>query len=180
MSAKTRLKWLLCIEAAFIIGSIVSGVVGEAHLPQQLQNYQATIGDLPHTLVEWVGLAVYLLLLPTALTATIGLFFSWRPARPLYLWTRIIVVILSAVQGPSVAPALAEMFDEAAVLVAGVVIGMLYFSQVRELYDKPVQPPNTALEPTAAAPSVLDVPSNPKVSSSSTSASGGGGSALDR
>ena len=40
--------------------------------------------------------------------------------------------------------------------------------------------PNTALEPTAAAPSVLDVPSNPKAGDSSTSVSGGGGSALDR
>jgi hypothetical protein len=42
------------------------------------------------------------------------------------------------------------------------------------------QPPNTALEPTAAAPSVSDVPGNPKISDLSTPASGGGGSALDR
>ena len=48
----------------------------------------------------------------------------------------------------------------------------------REFEQK--SPPNTALEPTAAAPSVSDVPGNPKVSDSSTSASGGGGSALDR
>jgi len=41
-------------------------------------------------------------------------------------------------------------------------------------------PPNTALEPTAAAPSVSDVPSNPKTSGESTSASGGSGSALER
>ena len=40
--------------------------------------------------------------------------------------------------------------------------------------------PNTALEPTAAAPSVLDVPSGPQASDSSTSPSSGGGSALDR
>lgn len=40
--------------------------------------------------------------------------------------------------------------------------------------------PNTALEPTAAAPSVSDAPSNPKAGGESTSASGGGGSALDR
>ncbi|HLX68019.1 MAG TPA: hypothetical protein VKV04_00185 [Verrucomicrobiae bacterium] len=41
-------------------------------------------------------------------------------------------------------------------------------------------PPNTALEPSAAAPSVSDVPDNPKSGDKSTSASGGGGSALDR
>lgn len=42
------------------------------------------------------------------------------------------------------------------------------------------RPPNTALEPTAAAPSISDVPGNPKVCDSSTSASGGGGSAFGR
>jgi hypothetical protein len=49
---------------------------------------------------------------------------------------------------------------------------------VRDLIPK--QPPNTALEPTAAAPSVSDAPSNPKASDSSKSASSGGGSALGR
>ena len=47
-------------------------------------------------------------------------------------------------------------------------------------YHKDAKTPNTALEPTAAAPSVLDTPSNPKSDGISTSASGGGGSALDR
>jgi hypothetical protein len=36
------------------------------------------------------------------------------------------------------------------------------------------------LEPTAAVPSVLDEPGNPKAGDKSTSASGGGGSSLDR
>jgi hypothetical protein len=40
--------------------------------------------------------------------------------------------------------------------------------------------PNTALEPTAAAPSVSDAPGNPKVGGLSASTPGGGGSALDR
>ena len=39
------------------------------------------------------------------------------------------------------------------------------------------QPPNTALAPTAAVPSVSDVSCNPKSGDKSTSASGGGGSA---
>ena len=40
--------------------------------------------------------------------------------------------------------------------------------------------PNTALEPTAAAPSVLSKTNNPTATSPSKSSSGGGGSALDR
>ena len=49
---------------------------------------------------------------------------------------------------------------------------------VRDIIPK--TPPNTALEPTAAAPSVSATPSDPKAGGDSTSASGGGGSALDR
>ena len=44
----------------------------------------------------------------------------------------------------------------------------------------PKQPPNSALEPTAAAPSVSDASSNLKAGGDSTSASSGGGSAMDR
>jgi hypothetical protein len=44
----------------------------------------------------------------------------------------------------------------------------------------PKSPPNTALEPTAAAPSISDVPSDPKAGGDSTSGSSGGGSALGR
>ena len=40
--------------------------------------------------------------------------------------------------------------------------------------------PNTALEPTAAAPSVSDEAGNPKAGCKSASTSSGGGSALDR
>jgi len=42
------------------------------------------------------------------------------------------------------------------------------------------QSPNTALEPTATAPSVSVEPGNSKAAVESTSAFGGGGSALDR
>jgi len=61
--------------------------------------------------------------------------------------------------------------------VANIVFGiMLLLRAPATLSNRP----NTALEPTAAAPSVSDVPGNPKVSDSSTSASGGGGSAFGR
>jgi len=54
-----------------------------------------------------------------------------------------------------------------------------YLQQRQSMSVKTVMP-NTALEPTAAAPSVSDAPSNPKPGGTSTSASSGGGSALDR
>jgi hypothetical protein len=137
MRLKTRLKLLLCMEAVFVICTLVMALFSDYFLPEQLRDYEASVGASPHTLVDWIDLVVYMMLLPTALTATIGLFLSWRPARALYLWTRIAVVAISPLEGANVEPGWADLFDGAAILVAGVIIGMLYYSRLRELYDKP-------------------------------------------
>jgi hypothetical protein len=58
-------------------------------------------------------------------------------------------------------------------------IGLIQLIQyVRRDFER--KSPNTTLEPTAAAPSVSNAPSNPKIGGESTSDSGGGGSALNR
>jgi len=137
MHLKTRLKLLLCIEALFIICTIALGIFGDSLLPEQLRDYEASVANAPDTLIGGIVVAVEMVLLATALTATIGLFLSWRPARGLYLWTRIAVVVTSPLDGPNVVSGWEDMFDGSAILVAGVIIGMLYYSQIRELYDKP-------------------------------------------
>jgi hypothetical protein len=136
MRLKTRLKLLLCMEVLFIICTIALGIFDDSLLPEQLRDYEASVANAPHTLIGGIVVAVDMVLLATALTATIGLFLSWRPARALFLWTRIAVVVSSPLQGPNVESGWENLFDGAAVLVAGVIIGMLYYSQLRELYDK--------------------------------------------
>jgi hypothetical protein len=53
------------------------------------------------------------------------------------LWTRITVVAITPLQGIIVQPGWAALFDDAAGLAAGVIIGMLYYSQLKEFYDNP-------------------------------------------
>ncbi|MGD0616001.1 MAG: DUF4339 domain-containing protein [Verrucomicrobiota bacterium] len=134
---KSRLRLLVCLEALFVICTIVMSAFADSLLPAQLQAYEASVSKAPHTLIDWIGFALYIVLLPTALTATIGLLLSRKPARPLFLWTRITVVAITPLQGTNVEPGWAALFDAAAVLAAGVIIGMLYYSQLKEFYDKP-------------------------------------------
>jgi hypothetical protein len=134
---KSRLTLLVCMEALFVICTIVMSALADSCLPTQLQAYEASVSNAPHTLIDLIGFALYIVLLPTALTATIGLLLSWKPARPLFLWTRITVVAITPLQGINVQPGWAALFDDAAVLAAGVIIGMLYYSQLKEIYDKP-------------------------------------------
>jgi hypothetical protein len=125
------------MEALFVICTLVIAIFSDHFLPERLRDYEASVAAAPPTLMGSIGGAVYMILLPTALTATIGLFLGWRRARALFLWTRIAVVAISPLQGTNVEPGWAALFDAAAVLVAGVIIGMLYYSQLGELYDKP-------------------------------------------
>lgn len=137
MRLKTGLRLLLCMEALFVTCTLVMSIFRDHLLPERLRDYEASVAAAPPTLIGWIGGAVYMILLPTALTATIGLFLNWRPARGLFLWTRIAVVAISPLQGTNVEPGWVALFDDGAVLAAGVIIGMLYYSQLRELYDKP-------------------------------------------
>jgi hypothetical protein len=125
------------MEALCIICVVVMSIFSDYLLPEQLRDYETSVAAAPTMLIGWIGGAVFVILLPTALTATIGLFLGWRPARALYLWTRITVVAIGPLQGINVEPGCAALFDDAAVLVAGVIIGMLYYSQLNELYSKP-------------------------------------------
>jgi hypothetical protein len=134
---KSRLKVMVCMEALFVICTIVMSAFADSLLPAQLQAYEASVSNAPHTLIDWIGFAVYIVFLPIALTATIGLLLNWRPARPLFMWTRITVVAITPLEGTNVEPGWAALFDAAAVLAAGVIIGMLYYSQLKEFYDKP-------------------------------------------
>jgi len=134
---KTRLKVLLCMEALFVICNAALVIFGDSLLPEQLRAYEASVANAPQTLMGLIVVVVGMVLIATALTATIGLFLTWRPSRALYLWTRIALVVLSPLNGPNVESGWADLFDGTATLVAGVIIGMLYYSQLRELYDKP-------------------------------------------
>ncbi len=130
MLPRPRLKLLLCISLACFACYILSfAFYGRAHLPQPLRDYLAK----PHPLNMWTGLIAWLVWLPVDLAATIGLFWGWRPARPLFLWASVASLPLCAAWGPVVLPASTAMFGVARTLVDGIIIGVLYYSPLKEL-----------------------------------------------
>jgi hypothetical protein len=147
MPSKYLLRVLIIVEVVVVVFMFISSSVFDPSLPEQLRAYNdKPLGDpfAPRLIVEG---ALGILVLILALVSRIGLFFFWRPARPLYFASMIGNLLMTALNGPSVNPALSEMFDGAAAIICGIIFALIYFSPLRDLYAK--KQPNKSPEPTA-------------------------------
>jgi hypothetical protein len=86
---------------------------------------------------DLVDLAVSIPLLLLALVSMVGLFLFWRPARPLYLVTTAAGLFLTPFFGPYVDAGWETAFGEAATIISGMVLALVYFSPLKELFEKP-------------------------------------------
>jgi len=69
-------------------------------------------------------------LLITLVAAWIGLFMSWKVAPALYLTASVGNVLLLLVAGPTVQTAVGSAVDTANSMIAGLILGLVYFSSL--------------------------------------------------
>jgi hypothetical protein len=136
MPSKRFLRSLIVAEIAVGILYIIVSFFSEASLPAELRAYEEAQSEASLTRGDFVQLAVAIPLVIAALLARIGLFFFWRFARPLFLITLIADVLLTPLFGVSIETGWGQMLDQAAVVVSGVVLALIYFSPLRTLYEK--------------------------------------------
>ena len=134
MSSRGVLRTLIVAEVGLVVLSIVGSLLTESLLPEPLRAYVATEfeGEITTRDVAMVAAAVPLLIL--WLVSTIGLFFFWRPARMLYVVTMIFGLLAMPFFGPYVDVGLGAMLEDAATIISGVILALVYFSPVKELF----------------------------------------------
>jgi hypothetical protein len=137
MPSKTLLRTLIVAEIALGIISIVVSLVTESSLPEPLRAFLEVDSEADVTAQEMVLLAVAIPLIGLLLVSSIGLFFFWRPARILYLITMIVGLLLTPFFGPYVDAGWGTMFEDAAVIISGVILALVYFSPLKGSYEKP-------------------------------------------
>ncbi len=132
MNVRKALRIALLAEWGLIIATIASSFLLESALPSPLRQYvqaeserDLALADLP------IALGGILILISTIAT-TIGLFLFQRWARPFYLVTTLASFGIILLAGPSVEHAVSETLGELAVLVSGVILGMIYFTNALE------------------------------------------------
>jgi len=154
MSPRKLIRVLIVAEvSAFIISCVLSSIL-QRTLPEPLRTYAAAPTEYPGLAyaVVYVCLAVPVLVL--ALMSHIGLFFFWRPARTLYLIGGIGILVMVVLDGPAERTGWEGMFDYLSSVIYGSILGLIYFSPMRDLYAK--RQPNNSLQATAAAPASCD------------------------
>jgi hypothetical protein len=132
MATKRFLRTLILIQIPIILADLVAGMSSARTLPEPLRSFRAG-NDLSGLALVTAGI-----FLITWLTANFGLYFIWRPARTLLLFSAMLNLLGALVSGPFVRTAWEDMFDDASVLVTGMILGLLYFSPLKELFEKPV------------------------------------------
>jgi hypothetical protein len=117
-----------------ILGAIID-FYSESLLPEPLRQYEKIQIEEVIAFGEWGLLAVLTVLGLAVLVSFIGLFVFWPPARPLYLVSSVANILVTPYLGPYIEAGWSRMFFDTVVLLDGVILALVYFSPLKELYE---------------------------------------------
>jgi len=134
--SKRSLRVLIVGEFLLAVLSLIVGIASEGSLPEPLREFERSRAEGEMTTFDWVILGVVIPVLIAGLVAYVGLLLFWRPARGIYLATTVVAGLISPFLGPEVATGPAGALEDLSCIVTGVLLAVLYFSPVSELYDR--------------------------------------------
>jgi len=141
MPSKVFLRTLIVAEISLGAISVVVSLLTESALPEPLRAFVKAEAEAEMTVGPMIMIATTIPLVILFFLSSIGLFFFWRPARIVYLIATVAGLLLTPFFGPYVDLGWATAFDEAAILVSGVILSLIYFSPLKDLYEKPAALP---------------------------------------
>jgi hypothetical protein len=134
MPSKSFLRTLIVVEIGLVILDIVVSLLTVSLLPESLRAFSEAESQGERGLVV---LRVAFPVIILWLGSIIGLFFFWRPSRILYLISIVLWLLLQPFCGPYVDAGWGTAFEDAAMIVSGVILALIYFSPLKSLYERP-------------------------------------------
>lgn len=128
---KTRLLWtLVAADVLLSLGSVGAEAFFGWTLPDVLaDNRNPGSSGAFH----WFLLGVTTL---SAFASWVGLVTFWRPARRLYVFALACGVVLALFSGPQVSTSVGVAFSMLNMLVSGVILGLIYFSELARRFER--------------------------------------------
>ena len=137
----TYFRVLLLLHLGLIFGELASGPATISSLPEPLRNFaEQQIKEPEKTLgANLESLALVLIFgLAVLGVSMVGLWLLWRPARMLFTLYLLCLAIAIVLSGPLVETSLTSVLSYMNTIIAGLILGMIYFSPLREHFDAPV------------------------------------------
>lgn len=123
------LRLLVAVELGLMVASTVLELLLEPYLPEPLRTYVGQIGDEAITALDLVLGLVAFGTFAFMVVASVAVWRMSRGARELFALSRGLAVVVTALLGPYVHAGPAVALETAAPLVAGIILGILYFGQ---------------------------------------------------
>lgn len=134
MNQVKLLRTLVVTEIVLTAAAVVSEFLLEGLLPQQLQAYLDAESKAPLGVREMILLILGIPLGVAIVVAWVKVLRFRKNAPELYLGTSIASIVLLPFTGPTVQTALGTALDAATSLIGGVILGLLYFTDLRNRY----------------------------------------------
>ena len=137
MSLTTYFRALLLIYSVLIFGDLASAPVMIDALPEPLRKFahEDWTKQLSDERVEALTL-LQRCALPLMGVSILGLAALWRPARTLFTAFLLCIAVITVLTGPNVQPELNSVLSFMEDIISGLILGMIYFSPLREHFDR--------------------------------------------
>jgi hypothetical protein len=126
-----RFRALIALEVALTVTSLIASVTLRRTLPAPLQAYLRADDEAPARAFALAGAVGVALVMAMMVTAWIGLWRFWKIAPPLFAAAWIGVGLVTLLAGPTVQTAIETVVYTAWSVVAGVLLSMSFFSDLR-------------------------------------------------
>ena len=135
MSPVRTMRLLIVGQVVALVLTIAVDAATQGALPAQLQAYLAEVEASELTPASTAVGLLGLLAIVASVISWIGLWRLWRPARSVYAVALLSALVITLFTGPVVWSGVVGTIDDVASIVAGMLLGLLYSSDLRQHFD---------------------------------------------
>jgi hypothetical protein len=129
------LRYCILAEIVLVALSIGAVFVENRFLPPLLRQYQESVFSAQLSAGDGLWLAIGVLAVIFSVVAWVALWRRWRSGRRLYTLAWVLFLPMMAFTGPVVHTGPGDCLETLLSVVGGIILGLLYFSDLRHLYD---------------------------------------------
>ncbi len=140
MNRERLLTVLILAEIALAVSAIICDAVLRPFLPAPLRSYLEAGSGRDALAPGAVVTGLFAIVVVSSLAAWIGLLNLWRGARPLYVASWVATLAMILVAGAEINAAAVRVLNTLVALVGGMIVGLVYFSDLGPRFRKLPRP----------------------------------------